>query len=139
MAVQDTLRLNDKQLKGWVILDAQTVHKAPPILHVPINEISNQKKIPLVIRVSMIWGPQDSLHIPKKIIDVGNFSIFPPDQIGVYSLRTSGVFEQLAVSPEEIEEGKTTVALMFEMAPVSEEKDLKNVEVLIAPVRWKME
>jgi hypothetical protein len=139
MTTEDTVRLNEKQPEGQVIMDARTIRKAPPILQVPIIKITNQNKVPLAISVNLVWGPRDSLHISQKMIEIGNFSIFPADQVGVYSLRTSEVFDQLRVSPKEIEDGKIVVALKFEMASVSEEKDLKNVEVVIAPLRWKME
>lgn len=139
MSKEDTVRLNDKQRRGILLLKAQTIREAPPVLEVPIIKIDNQNKIPLIIGVDMIRDAQNSIHKPQKVIKIGNFSIFPPDQVGVHTLRTSEAFDQIAVSSAEIEDDKMEVTLVFEMAPVSKGKSLENVEVVIAPVRWKTE
>lgn len=131
----DSLHLDEKQRVVQINLSAETIRKAPHLLLVPITKIRNQNNIPLMIRIKMTWGEQDSSR--KRVIGIGRLNLFPPAQTGIYSRRISEVFEHVNVLAEEINSGEKEVALVFEIASISEKKRLEGIEVVIEPVRWK--
>ena len=146
-ATSQKIVLSNAQPEQHVALDDDFLRDsadAPKRLSIPITEIDNAAHIPFSIFVYLSATPEqinktDDALTPERWL-LGNFSIYPPDQTGVYVFGVEDVFADLenvmartARAPDE----SMALALDFELELIDMVDGATPLEVEIAPVEWE--
>ncbi|MDZ7692784.1 MAG: hypothetical protein U5K69_16940 [Balneolaceae bacterium] len=136
----DTVKLTAEKPTDIYRLTAEMIQQAASILEIPVIGIINPDQTPFSIAVYLVWSTENTVELLKSdhSIKIGNFSLFPPDKTGTYTLRASAAFANLPVSAKQVHKDTADAGLLFHLQPI-EERDVHRIEVTIAPVTWRQE
>jgi hypothetical protein len=139
----DSQLLGGRETPELILSDTKPTARAPipaafwnhpkPILEVPISRIENASQLSFSIFVYVEWASTNSGSPHKTLL--GNFSIYPPDRVGIYVLRASEGLRPLLSSGIPPEERHASVLL--ELKPTSPNSTWRPIQVSVAPVRWR--
>ena len=127
--------LTETQPEARIQLPSNTRSSPAAVLEVPVVRISNPDKMSFSIFVYLEWcRPGEGPARNEKIL-VGNFTVFPPDRTGRYTVRTSTGFERLKTMGADLP--RDQVVFLLEMKRTNPNKPWSTVVVEIAPLDWR--
>jgi hypothetical protein len=95
---------------------------------VPVERIENAAAIPFAIAVFLEWADPGSGEAQR--VEVGRFSVHPPDRAGRYALDAANALAQVpADSPD--------AALVIQLEPLGAAQPLDGLRVELGPVAWR--
>jgi hypothetical protein len=89
------LQLTDQAPRASASVPLAIVRASPPLVTITVEKIDNPSKVQVAILVSLRWAPVDEASRGAGRTDIGTLSLFPADQPGTFTLRTSDAFTQL--------------------------------------------
>ncbi|MEM7535025.1 MAG: hypothetical protein AAF639_22810 [Chloroflexota bacterium] len=145
-ATSETIILSNAQPEQHVVLEDDFLQDStvPKRLSIPINEIDNAANIPFSIFVYLSAMPDDTTKTSEELTPerwlLGNFSIYPSDQTGVYVFGVEDVFvdvQQVMQSAEQEPDESMALVLNFELELIDMVDGATPLAVKIAPVEWE--
>lgn len=124
--------LTDKQPRGSWEVNVDTLPRDSEILEIAITKVVNPGMTPVEVHVSLSIAEKDESRMSVK--QIGNFSLYPPDQPGSFILNAATVlrnFSSAARNPKE------EVRLVFEVKRVDETRGWTPLELHIAEPKWR--
>ena len=139
-SAQEGIRLTSVKLTGRVCISDITLQSSPLVLLVEVVEISNPMSSSFSIAASLVaeaTQTEDARDEKRNNhrVRLGAFTVFPPNQTGVYQLSVSSSFAELS---RVIESPLTAdnVELELGIESVGHENTLDSLEVVIGSVTW---
>jgi hypothetical protein len=130
----EPLKLTGERPIGTFKVSPETVAAHGPILETTVSNVVNPAGTSLSVIVYLGRGETTSETQPR-LIEVGRFSLYPPDRPGKFLLRSTSAFNQLITSGAKQDD----VQLVFEMKRDSESAPWTGVELTIDPPKWLRE
>ena len=117
--------LTASKSKATCAVPAALLARPPRLVEIPVTKIENPSGQSFSIYLYAGVGKGQ----PELI---GNVTVFPPDRIGVFVMRSQAAFERLGSSRGP---GRITI----EIRPTSEARPWQTISVSIGPLRWLYE
>lgn len=119
------------------VTDTLTVHKKQPFIRQNFNPKSwPWPKEILVIQILELKNPNQepltfmvSIELPNETIALGTFSLFPPDEPGIFRFRTS---EHISAIEKWI-----SGAVIIKLIPQEDQSVSRRVNVKFNQIRWE--
>jgi hypothetical protein len=127
--------LTETQPAARIRLPASIRAAPAATLEVPVVRISNPQEMSFSIFASLEWRRPAQASTGNEKIQIGVFTVYPPDRTGSYMLRASTAFEKLKAMGVDL--GRDQVVILLEMKRTNPNKAWSAVQVEIAPLRWK--
>ena len=114
--------LTSSKPKAMCTVPVALIARPPRLVEIPVTKIENQA------------GQSFSIYLyvstPKTESElIGNVTVFPPNQTGVFVMRTQAAFERLAAS-------RLPARLTLEIRRTLESRPWQSMSVSVGPLRW---
>lgn len=127
------LTLTNDHPKNSLPIKASELASDVEVLEVTITKVTNPAMTPLSIFVYL--SDSEKGKSEPKLHDVGNFSLYPPDQPGKFLLSTAPELRKALLSDGPAK--GHDVRLVFELKRIHETSAWTPVEVTIAQPTWR--
>jgi hypothetical protein len=131
------LLLTDHAPRASASVPLAIVRATPPLVTIMVEKIDNPSKVQVDILVSLRWAPVDEASRGAGRTDIGTLSLFPADQPGTFTLRTSEVFTRLRETGVALEALRVSLDVEL-LAADSRRRTPGPVAVVIAEPAWMM-
>jgi hypothetical protein len=114
--------LTASKSKATCTVPSALIARPPRLVEIPVTKIENPSGQSFSIY----------LHVGATNAEpelIGNVTVFPPDQTGVFVMRSQPAFERLGAS-------RAPARLTIEIRRTSESRRWQSISVSIGPLRW---
>lgn len=122
------IKLTSENPNGGFAIKANTIPSTADVLEIPITKVVNPSQIPLSVYV-YLSGNQEKSEREIKRIQIGSFSIYPPDRPGKFLLSPPQSLRKLLPSAE--------LQMTFVLKRVDESKPWSHVEIEVGRPTWR--
>ena len=122
------IKLTAEEPNGGFAIEANTIPPTADVLEIPILTVVNPTQIPLSVYVYLNVNEGKNEREAERI-QLGSFSIYPPDRPGKFLLSPPEPLRKLLPSAK--------LEMTFALKRVDESKTWSNVEVEIGRPTWR--